>query len=113
GGESRGSVSRTPRAGGGEPLGSGPLPQPTHDRLRRAGGRPDPGRARADVRRRDCDAARPRRRHPPAARPPRLMPARLHPWSESFMQLALAELVILGVVGAVVGCWILSYELAY
>jgi ABC-type Mn2+/Zn2+ transport system permease subunit len=41
------------------------------------------------------------------------MHALLHPWSETFMQLALAELVILGVVGGVVGCWILFYELAY
>jgi ABC-type Mn2+/Zn2+ transport system permease subunit len=41
------------------------------------------------------------------------MHALLHPWSESFMQLALAELVILGIVGSVVGCWILYYELAY
>lgn len=37
----------------------------------------------------------------------------VHPWSESFMQLALLELVFLGVVGAAVGCWILYYELAY
>jgi ABC-type Mn2+/Zn2+ transport system permease subunit len=41
------------------------------------------------------------------------MHALLHPWSETFMQLALLELVFLGVVGAVVGCWILYYELAY
>jgi ABC-type Mn2+/Zn2+ transport system permease subunit len=37
----------------------------------------------------------------------------LHPWSETFMQLALLELVFLGVVGGIVGCWILFYELAY
>ena len=41
------------------------------------------------------------------------MHALVHPWSEAFMQLALLELVFLGVVGAVVGCWILYYELAY
>ena len=41
------------------------------------------------------------------------MHALLHPWSESFMQLALAELVLLGAVGGVVGCWIVYYELAY
>ena len=35
------------------------------------------------------------------------------PWSHAFMQRALAELVLLGVVGAVVGCWIVLYELAY
>jgi len=37
----------------------------------------------------------------------------LHPWSETFMQLALLELVFLGVVGGIVGCWIVHYELAY
>jgi len=41
------------------------------------------------------------------------MHALLQPWSESFMQLALLELAFLGVVGAIVGCWILFYELAY
>lgn len=41
------------------------------------------------------------------------MHAVLHPWSETFMQLALLELVFLGVVGGIVGCWILYYELAY
>ena len=41
------------------------------------------------------------------------MHALLHPWSETFMQLALLELVFLGAVGGVVGCWILFYELAY
>jgi ABC-type Mn2+/Zn2+ transport system permease subunit len=39
--------------------------------------------------------------------------ALLHPWNETFMQLALLELVFLGVVGGIVGCWILYYELAY
>ncbi len=41
------------------------------------------------------------------------MHALVHPWSETFMQLAVLELVLLGVVGAIVGCWILFYELAY
>jgi ABC-type Mn2+/Zn2+ transport system permease subunit len=41
------------------------------------------------------------------------MHALLHPWSEAFMQLALVELVLLGAVGAIVGCWILFYDLAY
>ncbi len=41
------------------------------------------------------------------------MHALVHPWSETFMQLALLELVFLGVVGGIVGCWILFYELAY
>jgi ABC-type Mn2+/Zn2+ transport system permease subunit len=35
------------------------------------------------------------------------------PWSQTFMQRALAELVLLGVVGAVVGCWVVLYDLAY
>src|SRR5436309_2081245 len=35
------------------------------------------------------------------------------PWSHPFMQRALLELVFVGVVGAVLGCWIVLYELAY
>jgi ABC-type Mn2+/Zn2+ transport system permease subunit len=35
------------------------------------------------------------------------------PWREVFMQRAFLELVMLGCVGALVGCWILFYELAY
>jgi ABC-type Mn2+/Zn2+ transport system permease subunit len=35
------------------------------------------------------------------------------PWSEAFMQRALLELLFLSVVGGIVGCWILFYELAY
>jgi ABC-type Mn2+/Zn2+ transport system permease subunit len=41
------------------------------------------------------------------------MHALVHPWSETFMQLAVLELLLLGVVGAIVGCWILFYDLAY
>lgn len=41
------------------------------------------------------------------------MHALLEPWSQTFMQRALLELVLLGVVGAVVGCWVIFYELAY
>src|SRR5436309_2505898 len=37
----------------------------------------------------------------------------LQPWSHPFMQRALLELVFVGVVGAVLGCWIVLYELAY
>src|ERR671924_224834 len=37
----------------------------------------------------------------------------LEPWSHPFMQRALLELVFVGVVGAVLGCWIVLYELAY
>jgi len=35
------------------------------------------------------------------------------PWSHPFMQRALLELLFVGVVGAVLGCWIVLYELAY
>src|ERR671924_658848 len=41
------------------------------------------------------------------------MHAILQPWSHGFMQRALLELVFVGVVGAVLGCWIVLYELAY
>src|SRR5437763_937869 len=41
------------------------------------------------------------------------MHALLQPWSHPFMQRALLELVFVGVVGAVLGCWIVLYELAY
>jgi ABC-type Mn2+/Zn2+ transport system permease subunit len=41
------------------------------------------------------------------------MHALVEPWRSGFMQRALLELVLLGVVGAVVGCWVLFYELAY
>jgi ABC-type Mn2+/Zn2+ transport system permease subunit len=37
----------------------------------------------------------------------------LGPWSEPFMQRALAELLIVGAIGGVVGCWIVFYELSY
>src|SRR5437870_7831929 len=35
------------------------------------------------------------------------------PWSHPFMQRALLELLFVGVVGAVLGCWIVLYELSY
>jgi ABC-type Mn2+/Zn2+ transport system permease subunit len=41
------------------------------------------------------------------------MHALAEPWHNAFVQNAGAELVLLGLVGAVVGCWILFYELAY
>jgi len=41
------------------------------------------------------------------------MDALWQPWSEVFMQRALLELVFLSVVGGIVGCWIVFYELAY
>src|SRR3954465_7860132 len=37
----------------------------------------------------------------------------LDPWSHGFMQQAALELVLLGVVGGVLGCWIVLYELSY
>jgi ABC-type Mn2+/Zn2+ transport system permease subunit len=39
--------------------------------------------------------------------------ALFHPWSQVFMQRALLELVLVGIVGAVAGCWVVFYELAY
>jgi ABC-type Mn2+/Zn2+ transport system permease subunit len=41
------------------------------------------------------------------------MHALLEPWREPFMQRALLELCLLGLVGGVLGCWIVFYELAY
>jgi ABC-type Mn2+/Zn2+ transport system permease subunit len=35
------------------------------------------------------------------------------PWSEAIMQRAFAEIVLLGVVGGALGCWIVFYELSY
>jgi ABC-type Mn2+/Zn2+ transport system permease subunit len=37
----------------------------------------------------------------------------LEPWSQGFMQRALLELALVGVVGAALGCWVLFYELSY
>jgi ABC-type Mn2+/Zn2+ transport system permease subunit len=39
--------------------------------------------------------------------------ALIDPWREAFMQRALLELCLIGLVGGVLGCWILFYELAY
>src|ERR671936_560608 len=41
------------------------------------------------------------------------MHAVFEPWSHPFMQRALLELLFVGVVGAVLGCWIVLYDLAY
>jgi ABC-type Mn2+/Zn2+ transport system permease subunit len=41
------------------------------------------------------------------------MHALAQPWSQGFMQRALLELVLLGIVGGIVGCWVLFYDLAY
>lgn len=41
------------------------------------------------------------------------MHALVHPWTLGFMQRALLELVLVGVVAGVLGCWIVLYELAY
>src|SRR5205085_1791870 len=81
----------------------------------------DARRARADVRRRRHRA--PRRGRPcrrasrapprPRRRRPRLTHALLHPWGLGFMQRALLELVLVGLVGGVLGCWIVLYELSY
>jgi len=42
-----------------------------------------------------------------------MLHALAQPWSEPFLRRALAELLLLGVVGGVVGCWIVLYEFAY
>jgi ABC-type Mn2+/Zn2+ transport system permease subunit len=36
-----------------------------------------------------------------------------HPFAEAFMQRALLELLLIGALGGLVGCWVLFYELAY
>ena len=41
------------------------------------------------------------------------MHALLQPWTLGFMQRALLELLLVGVVGGVLGCWIVLYELSY
>jgi ABC-type Mn2+/Zn2+ transport system permease subunit len=41
------------------------------------------------------------------------MHALLHPWTLGFMQRALLELLLVGIVGGVLGCWIVLYELSY
>src|SRR3954452_16755415 len=35
------------------------------------------------------------------------------PWAHAFMQRALIDLVLLGVVGGILGCWLVLYELSY
>lgn len=37
----------------------------------------------------------------------------VHPFADPFMRRALVELLLLGAAGALVGCWVLFYELAY
>ncbi len=39
--------------------------------------------------------------------------ALLDPWAHGFMQRAFAELVLIGIVGGVLGCWVVFYELSY
>jgi ABC-type Mn2+/Zn2+ transport system permease subunit len=39
--------------------------------------------------------------------------ALLDPWTHAFMQRALVELVLVGVVAGILGCWIVLYELSY
>lgn len=36
-----------------------------------------------------------------------------HPWTEGIMQRALVEVVLLGLVGGALGCWIVLYEVSY
>ena len=35
------------------------------------------------------------------------------PWAEAIVQRAFAEIVLLGIVGGTLGCWIVFYELSY
>jgi ABC-type Mn2+/Zn2+ transport system permease subunit len=37
----------------------------------------------------------------------------LEPWTHGFVQRAFVELALLGLVGAVLGCWVVLYELSY
>ncbi len=37
----------------------------------------------------------------------------VEPWTHGFMQRAMAELVLVGVVGGVLGCWVIFYEISY
>ena len=37
----------------------------------------------------------------------------VEPWSHGFMQRAMAELVLVGIIGGVLGCWVIFYELSY
>jgi len=39
--------------------------------------------------------------------------ALLEPWTQGIMHRALAEIVLLGLVGGMLGCWIVFYELSY
>jgi ABC-type Mn2+/Zn2+ transport system permease subunit len=41
------------------------------------------------------------------------MHALLEPWQHGFMQRAVLELVVLGAVGAVLGTWVIAYELSF
>jgi ABC-type Mn2+/Zn2+ transport system permease subunit len=41
------------------------------------------------------------------------MHALVHPWSYGFMQRAFLELLLVGLAGGVLGCWIVLYELSY
>src|SRR5205809_4890227 len=93
----------------------GALPEPAPDRARSPGRDADARGARGDVRRRDRHAAgRGARDGDPAPTPPLAMAhAVLDPFAEPFMRRALAELLLLGVVGGLVGCWVLLYQLAY
>src|SRR5690349_18290981 len=92
-------------------MGPCPVPQPPHDRLRPARRSADARGTGRDIRRRTCRRRR-RNRRPPATPPP-LMHALIEPWRHGFMQRALLELVLIGVLTGVLGCWIVLYELSY
>jgi ABC-type Mn2+/Zn2+ transport system permease subunit len=45
--------------------------------------------------------------------PQEVWQALLYPWMQGIMQRALVEMALLGLVGGVLGCWIVFYELSY
>ena len=42
-----------------------------------------------------------------------MLHALVQPWSQGFMQRAFLELLLVGAVGGVLGCWVVFYELSY
>ncbi len=108
-----GDSHRHPRPGAGAGLRPRPLHQQEPGRLRpaRPGAR-RPRRAGSDLRRRHRrDPRRWRPRDPaPTPSPPLTV---LEPLQEPFMQRALAELVLIGIAGGALGCWVVFYGLSY
>ena len=113
------AADRHPRRRAGAPLGPRALPQRPPGRVRRAAETVlTPRGARGDLRRRASSSC-------PAATGGHADPATDHehdradwhaladPWSEPIMQRALAEVVLLGIAGGALGCWVVFYGLSY